>query len=96
MRTIVHIGIISPEGLKLRLLRGFPERESRTLQARRPFPLSGLLLVSFLTLAACGEMPAARTNCWTVAASGGPEVSQAAISPSTLAAPATSDPSKCD
>jgi len=62
MRTIVRIGITGPEGLNLRMPRGFPERECGTLQVRRLFPLSGLFLGFCLALAACGEMPAARTN----------------------------------
>ncbi len=94
MRTIVRNDRFEPKRRHQDLTLDAPGGKGARCQPALSFALPGLCLG--LVLSGCGEMPAARTNCWTAAASGGPEVSQAAISPITLAAPETTDPSKCD
>jgi hypothetical protein len=96
MRTIVRIHAVDLKPVLVGSPSEIPGRKENSRRPARSLPLSGLLLTGGLMLTACGEMPAARTNCWTTATSGGADVSQAAIRPGMLAASEPVDPSTCD
>lgn len=102
MRSVGYITLLTRKtldctGARLHLAANFPGQEGGQDRPARVSSLSGIFIFGSLALAACGEVPVARTNCWSASFLETPEVTQAVAGPALIAgAEIVSSRSTCD